>query len=179
MTRTASSIDQNTRTLLTEIQVDNRAGKLLAGMYAVVTFNAIQAAGSILIPGDAVAIRRDQSVVAVVVDGKVKMQPVEIGRDYGPSVEIVSGIKEGDMVVIAITDDVVEGASVKTKFDSGPGEDAKGSINQAAPAGGPSQYGNQAITDQNMQGQQAKGNQKKPGADAKKSSQDSKSESKP
>lgn len=181
VTRTASAIDQNTRTLLTEVQVDNRAGKLLSGMYAVVTFDAIQGPGSILIPGDAVAIRKDKSVVAVVADGKVRMQPVEIGRDYGPSVEIVGGIKEGDMVVTEITDDVIEGAKVNTKSKPGPGEntDAKGSINQAAPPGGPSAYGNQAITDQNMQGQQAKGNQKKPGVDQKKESQDSKSESKP
>lgn len=181
VTRTASSIDQNTRTLLTEVQVDNRAGKLLSGMYAVVTFDAIQGPGSILIPGDAVAIRKDKSVVAVVADGKVHMQPVEIGRDYGPSIEIVGGIKEGDLIVTEITDDVADGVKVKTKSNAGPGEnaDAKGSINQAAPPGGPSAYGNQAITDQNMVGQQAKGNQKKPGVDQKKESQDSKSESKP
>ena len=181
VTRTASSIDQNTRTLLTEVQVDNRAGKLLSGMYAVVTFDAIKGAGSILIPGDAVAIRKDVSVVALVVDGKIKMQPIEIGRDYGASTEIVGGLKEGDVLVTEITDDVADGVPVKTKSDAAPGQttDAKGSINQAAPPGGPSAYGNQAITDTNMQGQQAKGNQKKPGADAKKDSQDSKSESKP
>jgi multidrug efflux pump subunit AcrA (membrane-fusion protein) len=180
VTRTASAIDQNTRTLLTEVQVDNRAGKLLAGMYAVVTFDAIQGPGSILVPGDAIAIRKDRSVVALVADGKVRFQPVEIGRDYGPSVEITGGIKEGDVIVTEITDDVVEGAPVKTKSAGGPGEnaDAKGSINQPAPPGGPSQYGNQAITDQNMAGQQAKQQQKRPGADQKRPSQDSKSESK-
>ena len=181
VTRTASSIDQNTRTLLTEVQLDNRAGKLLAGMYAVVTFDAIQGPGSILIPGDAIAIRKDQSVVALVVDGKVKMQPVDIGRDYGAATEIVGGLKAGDILVTEITDDVVDGAKVQTKTKPGPGEtdDAKGSINQAAPPGGPTAYGNQAISDTNMQGQQAKSNQKKPGPDQKKPSQDSKSESKP
>jgi multidrug efflux pump subunit AcrA (membrane-fusion protein) len=180
VTRTASAIDQNTRTLLTEVQLDNRAGKLMAGMYAVVTFDAIGGAGSILIPGDAIAIRKDKSVVAVVAGGKVHMQPVEIGRDYGPSVEIVGGLNEGDVIVTEITDDVADGATVKTKSAGGPGEnaDAKGSVNQAAPPGGPSQYGNQAITDQNMVGQQAKQQQKKPGADQKKPTQDSKSESK-
>jgi multidrug efflux pump subunit AcrA (membrane-fusion protein) len=180
VTRTASAIDQNTRTMLTEVQVDNRDGKLLAGMYAVATFDAIQGPGSILVPGDAIAIRKDKSVVALVVDGKVRFQPVEIGRDYGPSVEITGGLKEGDVIVTEITDDVVDGAKVKTKSTGVPGEnaDAKGSINQPAPPGGPSQYGNQAITDQNMVGEQAKQQQKKPGADQKKPSQDSKSESK-
>jgi len=180
VTRTASAIDQNTRTLLTEVQVDNREGKLLAGMYAVVTFDAIQGPGSILVPGDAIAIRKDQSVVALVVDGKVHFQPVEIGRDYGPSVEITGGIKEDDVIVTEITDDVVEGKPVKTKSAGRPGEnaEAKGSVNRAAPPGGPSQYGNQAITDQNMAGQQGRQQQTKPGADQKKATQDSKSESK-
>jgi RND family efflux transporter MFP subunit len=181
VTRTASAIDPNTRTLLTEVQVDNRAGKLLAGMYAVVTFDAVQGPGSILVPGGAIAIRKDKSVVAVVADGKIQMKPVEIGRDYGASTEIVGdSLKEGDVIVTEITDDVVDGAKVRTKSAGGPGEnaDAKGSVNQAAPPGGPSAYGNQAISDQNMIGQQAKQQQKKPGADQKKPSQDSKSESK-
>ena len=181
VTRTAGSIDQNTRTLLTEVQVDNHAGKLLSGMYAVVTFDAIQGQGSILIPGDAIAIRKDQSVVALVVDGKVKMQPVDIGRDYGAATEIVGGLEEGDLLITEITDDVTDGAKVQTKTKPGPGEttDAKGSINTAAPPGGPTAYGNQAISDANMQGQQAKQQQGKPGTDQKKPSQDSKSESKP
>jgi multidrug efflux pump subunit AcrA (membrane-fusion protein) len=176
VTRTASAIDQNTRTLLTEVQVDNHDGRLMSGMYAVVTFEAIKGTGSgtgsILIPGDAIAIRKDKSVVAVVADNKVHMQPVEIGRDYGPSVEILRGLKEGDLIVTEITDDVTEGAPVKTRSNGIPGENTnpKSGVNQNAPPGGPSQYGNQAITDTNMEGQSAKQNQKKPGPDQKKSS---------
>lgn len=118
VTRTTSAIDQNTRTLLTEVQLDNSAGKLLSGMYAVVTFDAKTgpgaAPGPILIPGDAIAVRKDKSVVALVADGKIHMQPVEIGRDYGPTVEIVGGLKEGETIVTEITDDVTEGATVRT-----------------------------------------------------------------
>ena len=132
-------------------------------MYAVVTFDAIKGAGSILVPSDAIAIRKDKSVIAILSSGsKVHIQPVEIGRDYGPSTEITSGLKDGDTIITEITDYIAEGASVKPKSAGGPGEnsDAKGSINQPAPPGGPSQYGNQSITDQNMQGQQAKSQQK-------------------
>ena len=168
VTRTASAIDQNTRTLLTEVQVDNHAGKLMSGMYAVITFAAIKGAGTILIPGDAVAIRKDQSVVALVADNKVHMQPVEIGRDFGPSIEITGGLKEGDMLVTEVTDDVQEGAQVKVKTSGIAGENPSAqSPNQAAPPGGPSQYGNQSITDQNMQGQAGKQQQKKPGGGKK------------
>jgi multidrug efflux pump subunit AcrA (membrane-fusion protein) len=178
VTRTAAAIDQNTRTLLTEVQVDNRDGKLMSGMYAVVTFDAIKGAGSIVIPGDAIAIRKDKSVVALLVDGKVHMQPVEIGRDYGPSVEIVGGLKEGDTLITEITDDVIDGAKVQAKLKAGPGENAnpQSGLNQAAPPRGSSQYGNQSITDQNMQGQQGKQRQKGGGKGKKDSSS---SESKP
>lgn len=177
VTRTASAIDQNTRTLLTEIQVDNRAGKLMSGMYAIVTFDAVKGDGSILIPGEAIAIRKDKSVVAVLDNNKVRMQPVEIGRDFGPSVEIVGGLKEGDVIVTEITDDVTDGATVKprTKESSGENTNPQAGATPSAPAGGPSQYGNQAITDQNIQGQQAK-QQKKGG---KQKSNSSGSESKP
>jgi RND family efflux transporter MFP subunit len=116
VTRTAAAIDQNTRTLLTEVQVDNRDGKLLAGMYAVVTFDAIKGGGSIVIPGEAIAIRNNASVVALVdSNNKVHMQTVGIGRDFGPTTEIVSGLKEGDLLIPEITDDITEGASVKLK----------------------------------------------------------------
>jgi len=144
VTRTASAIDQNTRTLLTEIQVDNTSGKLMSGMYAVVTFDAVQGAGSILVPSDAIAIRKDKSVVAILNGDKVHMQPVEIGRDFGASTEIASGLKEGDTVITEITDDVVEDATVQPKTNGIPG--------------------------QNLQGQAANSQQKKPGPDQKKDS---------
>jgi multidrug efflux pump subunit AcrA (membrane-fusion protein) len=148
VTRTADSIDQNTRTLLVEVQVDNRDGKLMDGMYAVVTFDALgssgagsgtgagtgssAASGTILIPGDAVVIRRDKSVVAVITPannsasgnadsphrqqtGTVHFQPVEIGRDYGASMEILNGLREGDLIAVDVTDDVTDGARVQTQ----------------------------------------------------------------
>ena len=68
VTRTADSIDPNTRTMLTELQIDNAQGKLIAGMYTVVTFPPAQGVQApLLITGDAVAIRHDQSQVATVV----------------------------------------------------------------------------------------------------------------
>jgi len=158
VTRTAGSIDQNTRTLLVEVQVDNQDNKLTSGMYAVATFAALQGPGSILVPGDAIVIRQDKSTVAVVNNGKIHMQPVVIGRDYGTATEILSGLNEGDLLVVAITDDIREGASVTVKNSASAGQNTnpQANINQSQPPGGPSQYGNQSITDANMQGQQGK-----------------------
>jgi RND family efflux transporter MFP subunit len=115
ITRTADSIDPNTRTMLTELQIDNTPGKLISGMYTVVTFPPAQGVKApLLITGDAIAIRNDKSQVATVVDGKIHFVPVTIGRDFGKEVEILSGLKAGDVIVTDVTDDVVEGAAVQT-----------------------------------------------------------------
>jgi len=159
VTRTANSIDANTRTMLTELQIDNSAGKLISGMYVVVTFPpAVGVQAPLVITGDAIAIRGNTSKVATVVDGKIHWVPVTIGRDFGSETEIVSGLKEGDIIVTNVTDEVVEGAEVEMHM-------AKGSEQQAAPPkqsvplGGSTQYGNANITDQNLQGQQGQQNQ--------------------
>ncbi len=169
VTRTAASIDQNTRTLLTEVQLDNRDGRLLTGMYAVVTFQAVAGAGPLTVSGDSIAVRNDRNVVALLRDGVVHMQPVEVGRDFGPAVEILSGLQEGDLIAASFTDDVREGARVKPQESEVAGEASapKQAPNQQAPPGGSTQYGNPSITDANMQGQAGKqqngGGQKKSG----------------
>jgi multidrug efflux pump subunit AcrA (membrane-fusion protein) len=116
VTRTAGAIDQNTRTLLTEVQIDNSAGRLLPGMYAVATFAGARGQGPLMISGDAVAIRKDRSMVALIQNGKVRLVPVALGRDYGPEIEIMAGVQEGDLVASTFTDEVKEGASVKTRL---------------------------------------------------------------
>jgi len=160
VTRTANSIDSNTRTMLTELQIDNSAGKLISGMYVVVTFPA--AAGTqapLVITGDAIAIRKNTTMVATVVNGKVHWVPVTIGRDFGSETEIVTGLKAGDVIVTDVTDDVVEGAPVQMHMAQGSEEQQTTAPKQDVPLGGSTQYGNANITDQNLQGQQGQQNQ--------------------
>lgn len=176
ITRIANSVDPNTRTMLTEVQIDNSAGKLYPGMYVVATFPPPPGGqGPLLINGDAVVVRSDKTMVAKVIDGKIKLAPVVIGRDYGPLVEILSGVQEGDVVVTDITDDVAEGAPVKVheKEKTPPAAPP-----QNVPPGGSTQYGNEGITDRNLQGQQAKQNNKGSGGTEKQKSKPSNSESK-
>jgi multidrug efflux pump subunit AcrA (membrane-fusion protein) len=164
VTRTSGSIDANTRTMLTELQIDNSAGKLISGMYAVVTFPpATGATPPLLITGDAIAIRHDGSMVAIVVDGKIRYVPVTIGRDFGSAVEILAGLKVGDIIVTDVTDDVVDGKPVTTHTTKSPDQQPQAPPSQTAPPGGNTQYGNQGLTDQNLQGQQSKQNQKSTG----------------
>jgi hypothetical protein len=167
VTRTAGSIDQNTRTMLTEIQVDNSKGLLLPGMYAVATFPAAKGGGPLIISGDAIAIRDDRPTVAVIRDGKVKLTPVVIGRDLGSESEIVSGLKQGDMIASSFTDEVVDGREVQTRMNKKQQDAAQQPI-KPAPPGGSTQYGDPGITDQDMQGQNAKPQQKQNQGGAKK-----------
>jgi multidrug efflux pump subunit AcrA (membrane-fusion protein) len=93
--RTANSIDQNSRTMLVEVDFDNRNGTLYPGIYSIVTFMQVRGVAPITVPGDAVVVREDRTAVAVVNKNKVQLVPVEIGRDYGPEVEILSGLRGG------------------------------------------------------------------------------------
>ncbi len=180
ITRTSDSIDPNTRTMLTELQIDNSNGKLVSGMYAVVDFppaTGVQA--PLLINGDAIAIRNNQSEVATVVNGKIRFVPVTIGRDLGSAVEIDTGLKPGDIIVTDVTDDVVNGAAVTVHAQKTANAEQQGPPRQNQPLGGDTQYSNQGVTDQNLEGQQSKQNQGSQGkSQNKNSSQRNSSESK-
>ena len=165
--------------MLTELQIDNAEGKLIPGMYAVVTFPpAAGATPPILITGDAVAIRHDRQMVATVQNGKVKFVPVTIGRDFGSEIEVLTGLKVGDVIVTDVTDDVADGREVTVHAAKNAEQEPKSAPQQATPPGGNTQYGNQGLTDQNLQGQQSKQNQKSSGKGQGKSKPSS-SESKP
>jgi multidrug efflux pump subunit AcrA (membrane-fusion protein) len=158
VTRTSLSIDQNTRTLLTEVQVDNRGGRLMTGMYTVVTFASLPGAAALTVPGDTIAIRNGRNVVGLVKDGRIHLQPVDVGRDFGPAVEIIGGLHEGDMIAASFTDDVRDNEEVEVQESKNPGEGSGANAlppKQTQPPGGSSQYGDQSVTDQNLQGQQA------------------------
>ncbi len=164
--RTANSIDQNTRTMLVEIDVDNHDGSLYPGMYAVVSFVQLRARPPITIPGDAVVVRQDKTSVAVVRDQKIQLVPIEIGRDYGPSVEILSGLNEGDWVVSDVTDEVRDGIKVNPHQSESQAQGATGQgsaqTNQA-PDSGPNQYGDQSIVNSKSESTNQRG---KPGQSA-------------
>ena len=155
VTRSARSLDQNTRTMVTEVDLDNRNGSLYPGMYTIVSFVQVRGEAPLTVPGDAVIVRQDRTMVATVRDMKVQMVPVEIGRDYGPTVEILSGLHEGDHVITTVSDGVRQGAQVRPSQTSEPGED-NGRAGQPqttrVPNAGPNEYGDQSIVNQSSEG---------------------------
>jgi multidrug efflux pump subunit AcrA (membrane-fusion protein) len=160
VTRTANSIDQNSRTMLVEVDIDNRKGTIYPGAYTIVSFVEVRGLPPLVIPGDAVVVRDDRTSVAVVKDNKIQMVPVEIGRDYGPSVEILSGLHEGDWVVSTVTDAVQAGIQVKSKPDKQAAQQAAGQSGEntdTTPDYGPDQYGDQSVVDSATESTSQKG----------------------
>ena len=113
VTRTANSLDPSSRTLLTEVQVDNSSGLLLPGMYAQVSFATMRAEPPLLIRGDTLVTRADGPQVALLGEGnRVHYQKIQLGRDFGDRVEVLSGLEEGQRLVINPGDAVREGGKI-------------------------------------------------------------------
>jgi RND family efflux transporter MFP subunit len=112
--RTANALDPATRTLLTEVQVSNGAGVLMPGMYAQVDTSVPRKNPPLLIPGDTLVVRSDGPQVAVVgPDGTVHFTLIQLGRDYGDRLEVLSGLEAGQEIVVNASDVVREGGKVK------------------------------------------------------------------
>jgi RND family efflux transporter MFP subunit len=114
VTRTANALDPGSRTLLAEIQISNKEGLLLPGMYAQVNFTTLRAEPPIIIQGDTLILRSNGPQVAVVGQGDViHYTTVQVGRDYGDRVEILDGIDDSARLVVNPGDVVQEGVKVR------------------------------------------------------------------
>lgn len=112
--RTARVLDSASRTLRTEVMVPNTDGALLAGMYAQVRFSLVRDTPPLLIPAGALVLNDSGPQVVVVGPGdRVRYQPVEIGRDYGATVELVEGVDVGAVVVLNPSDQLRPGSRVR------------------------------------------------------------------
>jgi multidrug efflux pump subunit AcrA (membrane-fusion protein) len=151
VTRTSSSLDAQSRTLLTEVDVDNPEGVLLPGMYALVSFITDRLNPPFLVPDAALVVKSSGTVLAVLqpltpaeqqkartegIDAetlarirRVHFQTVAPGRDYGIELEILDGLKVGQEVAVDPTDAVQEGALVQVAAQNS--NQAAGNSNQA------------------------------------------------
>jgi RND family efflux transporter MFP subunit len=112
--RTANSLDPASRTLLVEVHLPNPGGLLLPGMYARVSLMSPRTNAPMLIPSDALIVRGEGTTVAVIrPDHTVHIQKIEVGRDYGDKLEVISGLKEGDLIVPNPGDIAREGLKVE------------------------------------------------------------------
>src|ERR1700726_5014859 len=124
LVRNANSIDIASRTLLVEVDVDNPTGQLLPGAYVFVHLKLPDETRSVTIPSNTLIFRKEGLQVGLVRNGKAELLPVKIGRDYGNSVEIVSGLQPTDAVILDPSDSLVAGMPVhlSSKPAGGPGQ---------------------------------------------------------
>lgn len=114
VTRTANALDPSTRTLLVEVQADNSGGTLLPGMYTQVDLAVPRKDPPLVIPGDTLVLRSSGPQVAIVKpDGTVHLQTVQLGRDFGDRLEALTGLEDGEQLVVNPSDAVQEGVKVK------------------------------------------------------------------
>lgn len=110
----SSAISAATGTTLVQVAVDNQAGKLLPGAYAGVTFDLPTNAALFSVPASAL-IFDDQGLRVAVLDAqnKVRFKPVTIARDMGKTVQLGSGIAQGDRLIESPPDGLADGDSVR------------------------------------------------------------------
>jgi RND family efflux transporter MFP subunit len=113
LVRNANSIDIASRTLLVEVDVDNPTGQLLPGAYVFVHLKLPDETRSVTIPSNTLIFRKEGLQVGLVRNGKAELVPVKIGRDYGSTVEIVSGLQPTDAVIVDPSDSLVAGIPVR------------------------------------------------------------------
>jgi RND family efflux transporter MFP subunit len=113
LVRNANSIDVASRTLLVEVDVDNPTGQLLPGAYGFVHLKLPDETRSVTIPSNTLIFRKEGLQVGLVHNGKAELVPVKIGRDYGNTVEIVSGLQPTDAIIVDPSDSLVTGLPVR------------------------------------------------------------------
>lgn len=111
--RTAQAIDPATRTLLTEVDVPNKDGRLLPGSLGEVHFAVGTGVNKVTVPVNAMLFRAEGPQVAVIgPDNKVQLRTINIGRDYGATLEVLGGISPTDQIVINPADSLEDGQQV-------------------------------------------------------------------
>jgi multidrug efflux system membrane fusion protein len=111
--RTAEAITNATRTLYTEVDIPNKDGRLLPGSFGEVHFSVGSGANKVTIPVNALLFRAAGPQAAVVgPDGKVELRHIDIGRDYGTTLEILSGVSPTDKIIVNPSDSIESGQLV-------------------------------------------------------------------
>lgn len=119
VTRLAEALDPVARTERVEIQLPSEQGKLVPGMYLTIRFRVQQNEPALVVPANTVDIRREGPRVAVLTpDNKVNYRGVKLGRDFGLTIEIVSGLQGSEKLVVNPTTDLLEGMQVDVAKDN-------------------------------------------------------------
>ena len=117
LVRTANAIDLASRTLLVEVDVDNSTGELLPGAFTEVHLKIPTDIPSYILPVNALIFRAEGLQVATVETSnnveRARLVSITLGRDFGATVEVISGLTDADRVIVSPPDSLVDGEQVK------------------------------------------------------------------
>jgi RND family efflux transporter MFP subunit len=111
--RNTQALNTGTRTLLTEVDVDNKNGELTSGLYCVVRLQLHRSGPVVRLPSQAVIFDKDGLSAAVVADGKVQFRKLELEADNGGDVDVRAGLLPGDRVILSPPVNLTGGMQVK------------------------------------------------------------------
>lgn len=121
--RTAHAIDPASRTLLVEVDVPNRDGKLVPGAYTEVHFQLKVTHPTLILPVSALMFRREGLRVVTVVHGNrgdiAQLVPITIGENDGTVVQVLEGLQPNDEVVRNPPDSIIDGEKVRVVVPGG------------------------------------------------------------
>ncbi|GAN53966.1 efflux RND transporter periplasmic adaptor subunit [Tanticharoenia sakaeratensis] len=116
--RTGHALERDSRMLPVEIELDNRDGRLAAGLYASVHFALKRDAGAIVIPSEALSYEADGlSVETVSPDNRIQVRHVSVGRDFGAAIEVTGGLPDGSQLVVHPASSLHDGSKVAPRLD--------------------------------------------------------------
>ncbi|MGC2526138.1 MAG: efflux RND transporter periplasmic adaptor subunit [Candidatus Acidiferrum sp.] len=117
--RFADLVDMATRTMHTEVDVPNPKGELVPGMYASASLVLNNERNALAVPVQALT-RAEDRITVLLIDknNKLEERPVKIGIEAPDQVEILSGLVEGDLVVIGNRSQLQPGMAVQPKVIS-------------------------------------------------------------
>ncbi|MGO8670830.1 MAG: efflux RND transporter periplasmic adaptor subunit [Capsulimonadaceae bacterium] len=115
ITRTAGAFDPASRTLVTEVRLNNPDGLLRPGMFATVHLRLQHPGDDVLIP-DSALVTNAQGNQAVVIDpdNTIHYRPISVGRDFGQVIEVTSGLHTGEQIAASPSDSLVDGEKVQS-----------------------------------------------------------------
>ena len=140
VTRHAGALDPATRTVVVELQLPNRDGRLLPGMYGQVKFHITHPEPSIIIPGTALMVGGEGvRVAALDANDTVHIRQIHLGRDYGKEVEVIQGLSEKERVINNPRDTLRDGAKVRPVLQEKKAEKKEGEKKDAGKPANPTQ----------------------------------------
>lgn len=120
LVRNSDAIDPATRTLNVEVDIANPDGKLRPGAYVFVHLTVPPVNGAVTVPSNTLLFRSEGLRVGVVHDGRARLVPIAIGHDYGSSVEVVTGLRPSDAVIVDPSDSLEDGQAVQISRSAQP-----------------------------------------------------------